>query len=220
MSQLKAKETEEGCKWEWEKDESKTMMGVDYEPQQDQYSDKRTEDRSWIGSNGVYSRYEVTDEGDGVRYEMRENITLMRIDTATLFRYLREKSPSESFSLSGSYDSESNDGYQRIVTKTRYFATLTIGKKPGFTLEAENKEEYEKWLPGNPDYPESFSPVSFKATFEDKQQTDTISFSLDKITHLPGICGNYPVLGDKPPKEEPDIYFAHRKNKPIRTSKC
>jgi hypothetical protein len=205
---LIAKTTDDGCKWEWDKVESKKMMNVEYEPQQDQYSDKKTDDRSWIGSNGVYSRYEVTDEGDGVRYEMRENVTLMRIDTATLFSYLRNRPSMQSFSMAGNYESESNDGYQRTVTKIRYQATFTIGKKPGFTIEAENKEDYEKWLPGNQDYADSFEPVSFKASFEDKKQTDTISFSLLKITHLPGICCNYPILGDKPAKEEPDIYFA------------
>lgn len=205
---LKAKQTEDGCKWEWDNGEAQEMMGVDYEPQDAQYSDKPTDDRSWIGSNGVYSRNEVTDEGEGAKYEISENVTLMRIDTATLFSYLRDRPAMKTFSMSGSYSSVSNDGYTRIVTKTRYSASFTIGKKPGFTIEAENKDEYEKWLPGNEEYPESFKPVSFKAKFEDSQQNDTINFDLLKISHLPGICTNYPILGDKPPKEEPDIYFA------------
>lgn len=208
FSELKADITENGCKWKWDKGDSKNVLGFDYEPQQDQYSETATDDRSWIGSNGVYSRYEVTDEGDGNKYEMRENVSLMRIDTAVLFRYLRERPAMQTFSMSGSYNSESNDGYSRIVTKIRYSATFTIGRKPGFTIEAENKEDYEKWLPGNEEYPESFSPLSFKASFEDKEQTDTITFDLLRISHLPGISNNYPVLGDKPPKEEPDIYFA------------
>ncbi len=208
FSELRADVTEDGCKWKWDKGDCKNVLGFDYEPQQDQYSEIATDDRSWIGSNGVYSRYEVTDEGDGARYEIRENVSLMRIDTAVLFRYLRERPAMQTFSMSGTYNSESNDGYSRRVTKIRYTATLTIGKKPGFTIEAENKEEYEKWLPGNEEYPESFKPVSFKASFEDKQQADTIIFELPKISHLPGICTNYPILGEKPPKEEPDIYFA------------
>jgi len=203
-AKLKAKTEKDGCTWEWEKYDAKQLAILELR----QALDAGDENSGWVGKGGVYTKYEETDEGDGTMYKSRTEVDLPRIDTATFFNYIRKKPAIQTFKARGSYYSTETSGNKKEVTSIRYSITLTLGKKPGFSIEAENKEAYEKWLPGNQEYSESFSPLSFKASFEDLQQTDTIYFNLDKISHLPGICTNYPILGDKPPKEEPDIYFA------------
>ncbi len=210
-SALVAKVDDKGCYHVWEKHDHQSAANFEMYPDQESYNEGKTDDQNtWIGKDGVYSRYEEWDEeGNGNISRGREEINLMRIDTGAFFKYIREKPAIQTFNASGSYFSESTISYKRSVTNTRYTVSITLGKKPGFAIEAENKDDYEKWLPGNQDYPESFKAINFKASFnEDRQQTDSIYFSLENISHLPGICTNYPILGDKPPKEDPDIYFA------------
>lgn len=203
-AKLKAKTEKDGCKWEWNKYDSKQLAILELR----QALDAGDENSGWIGKDGVFTKYEEIDEGDGTIFKSRTEVDLPRIDTASFFNYIREKPSIQTFKARGTYYCTETSGNKKDVISIRYSITLTLGKKPGFTIEAENKEEYEKWLPGNQEYAESFKPIGFKVSFEDKQQKDSISFDLYNISHLPGICTNYPILGDKPPKEEPDIYFA------------
>ncbi|HPB02959.1 MAG TPA: hypothetical protein PLZ67_08395, partial [Bacteroidales bacterium] len=210
-SSLVSREGNNGCYTEWEKSEAFKILFLEISSCGGTVNTMDKGDGEWYGTDGTYSRKTVDEEGFGsssAAEYTEETVQLMKIDTASMFSYLRERPSLKTFSCQGSYTKTYIIDQKKIVKRISYTATVTLGKKPGFTIEAENKEDYEKWLPGNQEYAESFKPISFKASFEDKQQKDSISFELYKISHLPGICTNYPILGDKPPKEEPDIYFA------------
>ena len=206
---LKPKFIDNNCSWEWEKNESKNMLSAEINPAEMKVNDPEQGDASWRGNDGDYTRHEKTDEGGGTFYETNEEIHLMKIDTAALFRYVVKKPASTSFSASGSYHMTSNDGYKKMVIHRTYRATLTLGKKSSFTFGPEDGEAFKEWFPGHSDYPGTSKPLGIRAKFdESSSQLDTIRFTLFDCSHLPGICTNYPVLPDNPPKEPSDLYFA------------
>jgi hypothetical protein len=158
---------------------------------------------NWFGSDGVYKQYKIDEDGNFSKKEMQ----LMRIDTAVFFKYMREKPSVQTFSATGSYYEEYGNDKTGHLTKrsANISVTLTLGKIADFTIEAENEKEYKDWLPGNPDYPESYKTLSVKAKFsvKGKQQAEKINFMITESSHLPGICTNYPPETDKL-----DIVFA------------
>lgn len=163
-------------------------------------------ENGWFGSDGFYKNIAEDEDGNLTKKELR----LMIIDTTDCLRYLREKPSFQTFSTSGSYYEEVNFNSQGDYTKRSEIisATLTLGKIPDFTITAVNEQEYKDWIPGNPDYPESFKPLSVKAKFSEKgqQQEEKIVFMITEASHLPGICTNYPI---KPPETDKiDIVFA------------
>jgi hypothetical protein len=196
------------CKWKWEENESKVMLNADIMNESLSVSPSMKNDGTWYGTDGLYRRNEQTDEGDGVTTTVHEEMMLMKIDTGAIFRYVLQRPETQTYTTSGYHNSTSNDGRRKIIHNTRYSATLTFGKKPPFTIAAENEEEYKSWLPGHPDYPGSSKPLTIKARFDDSNQQDSIRFELFNLSHLPGICTNYPILPENPPKEPGDVFFA------------
>jgi hypothetical protein len=170
------------------------------------FSVSENSEHGWFGSNGVYKTSKKDEDGN-IR---KKDMMLMRIDTADFFKYLREKPSVRTFSTSGSYIEEyrnlqSGDHTMRSETIT---ATLTLGKISDFTITAVNEQEYKDWLPGNPDFPESFKTLSLKAKFSEggQDQKEKIVFMITEASHLPGICTNFPI---KPPEtDNVDIVFA------------
>lgn len=208
-SEMIAYYPDDKCERKWEKHETKQMLAVDINPQEDHFMSTDDGSGAWIGSDGYYRRYERETDADVGKYELQEELSLMKIDTAVFIRFMREKPAMQTFASSGYYISTYDDGYKKIVRKVRWSATVVIGKKPGFTIEAENEDEYKKWLPGHPDYAETQSTISIKASFDEGgQEKDSVRFEIIKTSRLPGISTNYPLPADKPPKELADVYFA------------
>ncbi|MDA3942572.1 MAG: hypothetical protein PF694_03395 [Bacteroidetes bacterium] len=196
-----------GCQRKWEKRQSSDGVILEMYPDQADYSETPTANNAWIGKNGEYYRSEeVEEEGQTVR--RREDLQLMKIDTASFFRFLREKPETQTFTASGNhYSMVESEGFMSSSNVT-YALTITFGKQLDFEIDALSQEEYETWMPGHEDYPGTMLPLSFKAEFIDNTEEDTICFELQSNSHLPGICTNYPILGEDSPEEKPDIFFA------------
>ena len=190
-SLLKSEGLYNDCKWKWEDIDSKEMLGADIAPQEISISTSAGKDGKWTGSDGNYRRFEQTDEGDGVIYSVDEEMMLMRIDTGAIFRYIIQKPGVQTISASGYHNKTSGDGTKKTIRKIKYSAELTLGRKPPFTIIAENVNEYKAWLPGHPDYSGTCKPLIIKAKFEEGKQQDSIKFEIINASHLPGICINY-----------------------------
>jgi hypothetical protein len=207
-AELKGDGWNQDCKWKWEDNESKYMLSVDILDQSISVSNTQKNDGSWIGSDGHYLRTSRSDEGDGEITTEQEEMMLMKIDTGAFFDYVIKRPGIQTFTATGYHIKTSGAGTTKMITTTRYSATLTLGSKPPFTITAENEEEYKNWLPGHPDYSGTVKPLGIKAKFGEGKQKDSVKFEIINGSHLPGISTNYPILPEDPPKEPIDLYFA------------
>ncbi len=207
IKELTATYEDVGCKGKWESRQSSSGVILEMYTDQADYSETPTANNAWLGKNGEYSRSETVEE-EGQIVRRREELQLMKIDTASFFNFLREKPEKQVFNAQGKhFRMVESAGYMSSID-IDYDLTVTFGKQSDFVIDALSKEAYETWLPGHADYPGTMLPLSFKAEFLDETENDTICFELQSVSHLPGICSNYPLLGEDPPEEKPDIFFA------------
>lgn len=205
---LTRKENTSECETYWKKNEFVFITSIQSDLETANISVSEEGQDGWHGSEGHFTHTYTPDPGVD-DYSYREEIMLMRIDTAEFYRYLREKPTFQSFKMSGYYRYESTNGTTKIVKYVRVDAVLNLGKKPEFTLEGEDEQTFKDWVPGHVDYPDNFKPLSVKASFtESSDQMDTIKFEIIRVSRMPGICTNYPILPDKPGKEMADLIFA------------
>lgn len=207
IEELEESHEDVGCNNVWKSRDYASGIILEMYTDQDDYSETPTANNAWIGKNGVYSKSESVIE-EGQMLSRLKELSLMKIDTASFFSYIREKPAMHTFTATGRYYSDViTEGYKKSVEYI-YELTLTLGKEEDLVINPTNRDEYEKWMPGHENYPGTMFPLSFKAEFLDPSEADTINFKLFETSRLPGFCTNYPILPEDPPEEEPDIFFA------------
>jgi hypothetical protein len=211
VNRLVMDEESSECKAIWKAEEGKYLVNLQSDLESGHINPSNSGDGVWVGQDGIYVRNEEEYEGDEISSRTREELELMRIDTASFFKFIRDKPQIQTYNLSGFYKMvRTEQSGNKTVIIRRIDATFTIGKRPDFTIEGEKEQDFKEWIPGHPDYPETFKPVSLKAKYSETSQKakDTITFEIVISSHLPGYCTNYPILPDNPPSEQADLFFA------------
>lgn len=208
MEVLTVKENTNNCEAYWKGDQSTYLVLLQRFIEDADINVSRDGKTEWTGGEGHYTRY--TQAQEGITDECHEEIWLMTIDTADFFSYVRERPSFRTFPFKGSYRRETINGENRSIYTIEVSGTLTLGKQPEFSIEGDDEQAFKEWVPGHVDYPDTYKPLSIKAKFsENSSEADTICFEINKVSHLPGICTNYPLPDENNrKKEEADIIIA------------
>jgi len=205
---LKKKEPDYDCKWHAVEGYTYSLSG----PRTTNIFMNGTDlPDKFTGTNGEYKSkedqsYQSTNETNHYKF--------FKIDTASIYDYLREMPPSKSFTMPGYHyniieDTES--GKKDEYTETAS-VTITFGDiNNKLWLSTANEEDYEKWLPTRRDE-KGYVPLKVKAELktDDPAKTDTIHFYLTQVSHYPGYCTNIPKQEKgKKTDNSADLYFSN-----------
>lgn len=154
----------------------------------------------------------------------------LKLDTALVFKYLRDKPRFMQFQMTGrlsgaskEYEDKTGNGTYSSDIRSRTESTeicaltLIIGELENQLILSTTKEDdYHDWMPFRKDE-DGYMPLQVKAEIksEDPEPKDTIHFYLKDVSHYPGSCTNYP-LWDKNTKPDgtADIRFAREQSDP------
>lgn len=174
--------------------------------------------KGYKGTNGKYTYTEDHSFEDLItNYEY----DFFKIDTMSLFNYLRELPPFKQFKLTATYNqiskSTTHTGINTEESTEQCILTINLGEiKNELTLSTPNEDEYHDWLPFRKDE-DGYMPLQVKAVLksEDPEPKDTIHLYLKDVSHYTGFCTNYP-LKDKniKPDNTADIRFAKNQSDP------
>jgi hypothetical protein len=175
--------------------------------------------KGYTGTNGRYTYIDNRLDTEGTIGT--NEYDFFKIDTGSIFTYLRELPPFRQFKTSGRFH-----GFSKEVTETGESTSecletsslvLNFGDlKNKLTLSTQNEDDYHDWIPYRKDE-DGYIPLQVKAELEseDPEPKDTIHFYLKDVSHYGGFCTNYPVR-DKNLKPDfyADIRFAKEQSDP------
>lgn len=176
-------------------------------------------DTGFTGTNGRYKYIDNRLDSEGTIGT--NEYDFFKIDTGSIFTYLRELPPFRQFKISGRFH-----GFSKQVTETGESTSesletsslvLNFGDlKNKLTLSTPNEDDYHDWIPYRKDE-DGYIPLQVKAELEseDPEPKDTIHFYLKDVSHYTGFCTNYPVKDKNlKPDNRADIRFAKEQSDP------
>jgi hypothetical protein len=176
-------------------------------------------DTGYTGTNGRYRRVEDRLDTEGTIGT--SNYDFFKIDTGSIFTYLRDLPPLKQFIMPGRLHTvsvlrtatgESTSEFTETSTLTLIFGEI----KNELILSTQNEDDYHDWIPYRKDE-DGYMPLQVKAELksEDPEPKDTIHFYLPFVSHFTGFCTNYPVLDKNlKPDRYADIRFAKDQSDP------
>jgi len=172
------------------------------------------------GYKGMNGRYRYVDDRPDEETITTEEYDFFKIDTTSIFEYLRSLPPFKRFQLAATYRKVSRDTHNPGTSSEfseMSSLTLNFGEfKNELILSTTNEEDYHEWLPFRKGE-EGYMPLQVKAKLEseDSEPADTIHFYLKDVSRYAGYCTNYPVQDrNTQPDYSLDIRFAVNQSDP------